>query len=314
MPTKMTTQIFVNKSLERHGDRYDYTLTQYVKSNTKVTILCHLHGPFNQRPNDHLTGNGCPECGQLLRQQNRKISWADMLNRFHQIHGDKYDYTNVSYKDISTHITIACKIHGEFTQIPNNHLQGLGCYRCGREVSGNKKRGTFESFVASAVLVHSTKYDYTNVDYKTSSHKVSIVCDKHGAFEQTPNNHLQGYGCPSCGHRISQPEIDWLTYHQIPLTDAHRQVVIWCGDTRYVVDGYLPETNTAYEFDGDFWHGNPTYYIPTDINVRAGKTYGELYEATLRKREALQKHGYNVVHIWESDWAAIKTKAPSNEL
>lgn len=69
-----------------------------------------------------------------------------------------------------------------------------------------------------------------------------------------------------------------------------------------IVDGYCESTNTIYEFDGDFIHGNPKYYNPEDTNGLTGKTFGELYEATLKKRETILKAGYNLVHIWEDDF------------
>ncbi len=53
---------FVNKSILKHGDRYDYSLVCYKNSLTKVVIRCKKHGIFTQTPNNHLAGKGCNTC------------------------------------------------------------------------------------------------------------------------------------------------------------------------------------------------------------------------------------------------------------
>ena len=65
------------------------------------------------------------------------------------------------------------------------------------------------------------------------------------------------------------------------------------------------ETNTIYEFYGDYWHGNPKRFILTDINKRTKTTFGELYKNTLQKEKDIRELGYNLVVIWESDWKKI---------
>jgi hypothetical protein len=46
------------------------------------------------------------------------------------IHGDKYNYSKVNYVKRNTIVIITCKIHGDFPQTPNDHLQGCGCVKC----------------------------------------------------------------------------------------------------------------------------------------------------------------------------------------
>ena len=53
---------FIIKAHKKHGDKYDYNKVKYVNSATKVCIICHEHGEFWQKPNDHLQGKGCPKC------------------------------------------------------------------------------------------------------------------------------------------------------------------------------------------------------------------------------------------------------------
>lgn len=56
------TEIFIQKARKVHGNKFDYSLVDYFKSNTPVEIICKEHGPFSVRPNNHLNGQGCPVC------------------------------------------------------------------------------------------------------------------------------------------------------------------------------------------------------------------------------------------------------------
>ncbi len=66
---KKTIEEFIIDARLVHGDKYNYDLVEYINSYTKVKIVCHIHGVFEQRPHSHLkgnhgyhTGNGCPKC------------------------------------------------------------------------------------------------------------------------------------------------------------------------------------------------------------------------------------------------------------
>ena len=73
-------------------------------------------------------------------------------------------------------------------------------------------------------------------------------------------------------------------------------------NSRYFADGFCPETNTIYEYDGDYFHGNPKLYNGKDLNTPCNKTFGELYQKTLDKRNYCIANGYNFISIWEDDW------------
>ena len=59
---KYTTSEFIKKSKEIHGDKYDYSLVDYISALKKVKIICKKHGIFEQKPYCHLNSNGCPFC------------------------------------------------------------------------------------------------------------------------------------------------------------------------------------------------------------------------------------------------------------
>jgi hypothetical protein len=99
-------------------------------------------------------------------------------------------------------------------------------------------------------------------------------------------------------------ETEWLDSLQIPM-DC-RQIKIIIGNQYYIVDAFDSETNTVYEFHGDYWHGNPSIFHPYKINKQAGKTFKKLYTLTMEKEENLKRAGYKVISIWESDWNRSK--------
>lgn len=189
MPGKLTKDEFIEKARKVHGDKYDYSKVEYKNSREKVCIICPEHGEFYQNSAGHLTGYGCPKCG------NTRLTVEEFIKRSKKVHGDKYDYSKVEYKNSSTKVCIICKEegHGEFFQIPNDHLRGIGCPRCG----GKAKLTTVE-FIKRAKEIHGNRYDYSKVEYKNSTTKICIICPKHGEFFQAPRDHLQSKGCFSC--------------------------------------------------------------------------------------------------------------------
>ena len=63
----------------------------------------------------------------------------------------------------------------------------------------NPNRKTLDKFIQDALAVHGKQYDYSKSIYKTDNEKVSIICKKHGEFNQKASHHLQGHGCQRCG-------------------------------------------------------------------------------------------------------------------
>lgn len=60
------------------------------------------------------------------------------------------------------------------------------------------KKYTNSDFIAKAKAVHGDFYDYSETVYINSISKVTIICPKHGAFEQLAAAHLRGQRCPGC--------------------------------------------------------------------------------------------------------------------
>ena len=192
---KYTTEEFIKKAREIHGDKYDYSKVEYVSYHTKVCIICPKHGEFWQTPANHLRNRNCPKCGNNSKIKKRSLTKEEFIKKAREVHGDKYDYSKVKYINNYTKVCIICPEHGEFWQNANSHLRGCGCPKC----CNNGVKLTTEEFVKKARKIHGDKYDYSKVEYKNSHTKVCIICPEHGEFWQTPTSHLHGEsGCPMC--------------------------------------------------------------------------------------------------------------------
>ena len=239
---KLTTEEFIKKAKAVHGNKYDYSKVEYINSRTKICIICPKHGEFWITPHSHLTGHGCHKCSCKY-----VLSTEEFVKRAREIHGNKYDYSKVEYKNYDTKVCIICPKHGEFWQMPHSHLQGNGCTVCGKL----KLRGLFQKkyneFIEQAKEVHGDKYDYSKVEYINANTKVCIICPKHGEFWQTPDNHLHKQGCPNCITSVLENDFDkFLKENNI--NSIFQKRFKWLG--KQSLDFYLPDYNIGIECQG----------------------------------------------------------------
>ena len=205
----------VQRRIDESGSETEI-IGDYIDTKHKCKAMCRKCGNvWYPNVGDIMYGHGCPKCAKNTK--NNKIQITEIshketsdkkdgkteifVQKAQKIHGDKYDYSKVEYKDSSTKVCIIChekdkygNEHGEFWQTPNKHLSGHGCLACSHHI-----KLTFDEFIRRAKLEHGNKYDYSKVNYKDSRTKVCIICPEHGEFWQTPNIHLCGHGCPKCG-------------------------------------------------------------------------------------------------------------------
>ena len=197
---QLTTQDFIERAQEKHGDKYDYSKTNYKNQKVPVIIICPRHGEFKQLPDGHIHGTGCPKCGAELSISNRTSNTDKFIEKSRKVHGNKYDYSQTNYIGAKDNVIITCPIHGNFKQTPNSHLNGAGCTECGIQQLKDKQRFTTDDFIKMSKNVHNNYYDYSNVDYVNSGTKVQIVCPVHGVFSMSPRHHInRKQGCPECG-------------------------------------------------------------------------------------------------------------------
>ena len=245
----LTNKEFIQKAKEIHGDKYDYSLVEYKNARTKVKIICPIHGIFEQTPDSHINRKTeCPKCGHST-EKNRGIkdNLKTFIQKAKEVHGDKYDYSLVEYKNSSTKIKIICPKHGVFEQTPNNHLSGCGCLSC----SFLNKASAKEQFIEKARKVHGNKYDYSLVDYKNNYTKIKIICSKHGVFEQTPDCHSRlGAGCPHCKSSKGEQKIN-LFLKERNILFVRNKTFDDLKDKKFLsYDFYTPEYNLLIEYNG----------------------------------------------------------------
>lgn len=251
---KHKAEVFVEKANKVHNNKYDYSKTVYKGTSKKIIITCPIHGDFEQLPGNHLSGQGCPKCAN-----NQPISSEEWIEKAQKIHGNTYDYSKSIYVNANTEICIICSIHGEFWQLPNNHLKGCGCPKCGKlAITSNTNE-----FIQKATLVHGDRYNYSKVKYVKNSEPVIIICPIHGEYPQTPNCHLAGCGCPKCnkshGEQIIEKylidnKINYISEYEIDIDININK----SGKAR--IDFYLPDLNVAIEYNGE-QHYRPIKYF-----------------------------------------------------
>lgn len=288
-----TERVF--ETLKRiHKNKYEYVVTgERLAHHKKIKIICKRHGVFEQRLDHHSNGHGCEHCGG-----SHVKTTEEFVKELRDKYGDRFLYDKVEYVKAHSKVILTCPEHGDFTRFPTRLLNtNCRCLKCMNRTVFDK-----ESFEKRAIDIFGPIYDLSLVEYETAKTPVKILCRIHGTFFITPDRFFNTEcPCPLC--RIqgrSSIEKEWLDSLSNPNIDYQCHIKI--GKKRFRVDGYDPTTNTIYEFDGDYFHGNPKYFDPPATNRVCKKSFGSLYQKTNKKHELFKEHGFNLVTIWESDF------------
>ena len=199
MPKIYTTESIIERFKLKNSHDFDYSKVDYKGMSIPVTVICPIHNDIMLTPSQLLRNVGCPKCTNDKLTQ-LKTNKENFIKESNEVHQNKYDYSKVDYKGVTTKVKIICPDHGEFWQTPRVHLKGCGCPKCGLERQNDATRLTTEEFIIRANKIQGNKYDYSKVEYVDYMTKVCIICPEHGEFWQTPNKHLLGQGCPKCGN------------------------------------------------------------------------------------------------------------------
>ena len=193
-----TTEFVKRVSLIKDNcKKYDYSNVKYIKSTQKVTIKCNIcRKYFNQTPQNHLKGNGCPNCNHAKKYTLDEFIKKALLIKNNIIH---YNYDKVLYINVGVKVMIHCyKCSSDFMQTPRHHLTGRGCQNC----YGTKK-GNTNSFIKKSTKIHKNKFDYSKSVYVNRKTKILIKCKIcKNEFLQMAANHLKGFGCSVCSNKI----------------------------------------------------------------------------------------------------------------
>ena len=168
---RMKQAEFIEKSVNVHGNKYDYSIAEYINSSSRVSIICKEHCIFEMDAFLHLSCRGCHQCANARIKKNRdkRMSQEDFIKKSFLVHGEKYDYSAAEYINSKSRVSIICKQHGNFSISPKLFLRGTGCPFCKRME---------EKFVEESKAIHGEKYDYSGVMF-------SLVPDIETKNEET---------------------------------------------------------------------------------------------------------------------------------
>ncbi len=305
---------FTTRASAIHGNNYSYLKVKendIVNGDSKITVICNscqhvwypsIHNHINNK-------SGCPQCSGHV-----KWTLDRFIKRAQELHGNKYDYSNIQESNVSSNnrIILACNVceYIWHSSIHNHINSKRGCPNC-----AGRAKWTFDRFIKKSIEIHGEKYDYSQIKEKdviNVKSYVPIKCNKcHHIWFQSINSHInQIHGCPHCVNTrgYSDAEIVWIetimktegiSIQYAKSLEGQYKIKFPGGKLRSV-DGYCQETNTVYEYNGNFWHGNPRVYKPNDMNTVAKKTFGELYMATISKESTIKQLGYNLIVKWET--------------
>lgn len=220
MGGKKTTEEWIIEAKKVHGDKYGYQNVDYKGAHKKITIICFTHGEFEQRPSGHLVGYGCKKCAVDCQ----KSTTEEFIQKAKKVHGDKYYYQNVNYKNNRDKITIICFTHGEFKQSPKGHLEGKGCSKC----LLCPKCQLWRTFGKLCLYCKPNNKLYKNA-YKKSK-ELAIVKFLREELPDRDFNHNKSVGshCTkdekenSNGHLFPDIRFDCVFYHLIVEVDEHK--------------------------------------------------------------------------------------------
>lgn len=297
MSKKLTKEIFIERAKQIHGNKYDYSEVEYIDANTKVRIICPIHGEFFQTPSGHTNmKRGCPKCSHQSYPNTSEI----FIEKARSIYGDKYTYDKVNYKNNKTPVTITCPDHGDFNVRPDNFLHNHGCPKCGILMKPQCVPWTKEKFIEKAKFIYGDKYIYDKVNYINSEVKVIITCPKHGDFEITPDNFLRGHSCPHCTTSFLENKVKKIL-DENEIKYVQQKTFNWLRHISSLkLDFYLPDFNIAIECQG-LQHFRP-------IDQFGGlESFKETQKRDQIKKELCELNGIKVLYYSDS-----KSRLPQN--
>ena len=256
--------------------------------------------------------HGCPYCnsGKACSHYNFKIYYPEKAKDwdYSKNKGVPEDYSPNSNIEIWWKCqNDPCGCHVWLASINSRANMNSGCPYC--NINKPCEHNNFKIYHPDmAKEWDNDKNEKRPEDYSSSSGiYVWWRCkNNHSWSAQIDHRTRKNTGCPICSNNgYSKIQITWLN-SIIEKENIHIQHAENGGEyyieTIGKVDGYCEDTNTVYEFHGDYWHGNPKIYESEDYNERSRKTYGELYKNTLDREEKIKSLGYNLITIWECDY------------
>lgn len=292
---------FIKKAKEVHKDEnIDYSRVVYVNNRTPVLLIDRdlrtdgsEYGEYWQTPYNHLRGQSHPDKRGGKISKNRSAKQDEIIKRFKLAHpNENLDYSEVEYVNMHTKVKIIDRDlnsngeeYGVYWQEPCVHLKGCGHPLKGKEKQIKKQSLTLDEFIRKSETIHDSKnYNYSKVKYINNHTKVCIICPQHGEFEISPDNFLQGKGCPKCGNHLSHGEDEISTY-------IEQFYKVKRNDREYLngleIDIFIPELKIGIEYNGLRWHG---------------ENFGKNRYYHINKMNVANSNGIKLIQIFEDEY------------
>lgn len=213
---KLTQEDFINKCKDTQKVPIDFTDFVYITQHEYYDLRCTLHNhKYTQNGQSLIKGLiGCKYCLNTYKSNLVSGNKDTFLEKFMLRYPDsKFDFSNSTYIRANQHMEVVCNHGHTFSVKPNNLMSGHGCPICYKIKKGHLHQKGTDSYIAKFKEVHGEKYDYSLVgEFKNCKQKVDVLCNDHGIFKITPDNHVQGKGCPLCGKSGYQPQNKGMFY------------------------------------------------------------------------------------------------------
>ena len=254
---KYSTVEFIKEAQTIHGDKYNYSKVKYINSTTEVTIICNIHGDFDQRPGNHLNQKSeCPQCALLSMAKKQSSTKEEFINKSKEIFGNKYLYDKVVYKNNRTNVLIGCRIHGYFNKSPDNHLfLKQGCPKCSPAKHSKKAIAWLDymSDIGNIEIRHAENNDNGEFKIPKSNYKADGYCEKTNTIYE-----FHGciyHGCPKCFNKNDTSPITHTKYKDLYQKTMDKEnfirshgyilITIWEHDWNYITKNITINNNVC---------------------------------------------------------------------
>lgn len=273
---EVTTDVFVKRAVKVHGDKFDYSLSQFDGWKRKVKIKCNACDFINEQlPCNHLKGSGCRKCNYNQLPQNQARNHESYEALALKVHGDKFTILT-RYVNKRTKIQIQCnQCNHVFSKRPDGYLAASGCPKCIAKENSKSQVTPVEIFERKCSQLHKNRYEYFQ-DYRGGRHQIKIKCKVHNfVFSQSGSAHFnKKQGCKICSNSKGE-DLVRKALENLGVEFEPEKRFPDCRN-RYPLpfDFYLPAFNACIEYDGELH-----YFIPPGFGG----------EARLKLRNAVDK-------------------------
>ncbi len=145
------TEYWVNQMIEKYGDKYDYSLVNYITTNTEIQIICNEHGLFKTTPNLHLRCCNCSDC------VSNTLGWEDSK---WEVKG----LASVHFDSFKIYIIRCWNDTEEFFKVGKTYTTTKRRFKCTREMPYNYEI-IKEVINTSGVFISKLEREYHNKLY-----------------------------------------------------------------------------------------------------------------------------------------------------